>query len=122
MTILHFEYSEFFKKYVQDLVEQAGHTYIQSNRGDQLFTLLAHHDVDLIITGMELSDMCGENLIRDLQTSKFKRTPIVIITSASVENIRKRLQGLRFNDIIMKEQLNFDTFTKCVDRIEDSMN
>ncbi|MDK2867948.1 MAG: two-component system, cell cycle response regulator [Clostridiales bacterium] len=121
MNILHFEYSDFFKRFVKDLVDNAGHTYIHTNRGEMLFNLLAHYDIDLIITGMELSDMTGEQLIQSLRTSKFKHIPIVIITSATVENINKRLRGVKFDDVILKENLTFDSFTKCIDRIEDDL-
>lgn len=121
MTILHFEYSDFFRRYVEDLVEKTGHQYVYESKGEMLFNHLAHDDIDLIITGMELVDMCGEDLIHDLQTSKFKEIPIIVITSANADNIKRRLKGLKFNDLILKEQLNFDTLAKCIDRIEDTL-
>lgn len=122
MNILHFEYSSFFKNYVRDLVERSGHNYLSSSQGDALFNQLALHDVDIIITGLELSDMRGEELISSLQASKFKSIPVVIITSAAVENLTARLKGIKFDDFILKENLNFDSFTKCIDRIEDSIH
>jgi CheY-like chemotaxis protein len=121
MNILHFEYSEFFRNYIRDLVEKSGHHYLCETQGKSLFNTLAMHEVDIIITGLELSDMKGEELIQQLQTSKFKHIPVVVVTSSAIDNLNARLKGVHFDDFILKENLNFDSFTKCIDRLEDNV-
>lgn len=121
MRILHFEYSDFFRRVVHDLVLRSGHAYFDSRQGNDLFKILAHDEIDVIFTGMELSDMSGEELIKELKSSKFCTIPIVILTSSEVENLNKRLKGLDFYDFILKENLNIDTLNNVLDRIEDMM-
>jgi len=122
MNILHFEYSVFFRNYMRDLVEKSGHHYISEVQGGALFHVLAMHDVDVIITGLELTDMRGEDLIGQLQSSKFKDIPVVVVTSSAVTNLKVRLSSVHFEDFILKEDLNFDSFAKCIDRIEDNVH
>ncbi|MBF4695997.1 response regulator [Fusibacter ferrireducens] len=121
MRILHFEYSDFFRRVVHDLVLRSGHAYFETKKGSDLFRILAHDEIDVIFTGMELSDMSGENLIQDLKESKFKSIPVVILTSSEVDNLNKRLKGLDFYDFILKENLNIDTLNNILDRIEDML-
>jgi CheY-like chemotaxis protein len=117
MTILHFEYSGFFKRVLHDLAILQGHNYIDSDQGEALFNLLAHYDVDVILTGLELSDMSAETLISNLKASKYKHIPVVIVTSSEVENVRARLKSLPFDDFILKEQLTPETLGKCLSKI-----
>ncbi|GAU79755.1 response regulator [Fusibacter sp. 3D3] len=119
MRILHFEYSDFFRRVVHDLVLRSGHAYFETKQGSELFRILAHDEIDVIFTGMELSDMSGENLIKELKNSKYKSIPIIILTSSEVENLNKRLKGLDFYDFILKEHLNLDSLNTLLDRIED---
>ncbi len=121
MRILHFDYSDFFRRVVHDLILSSGHAYFNSNQGADLYHILAHDEIDVIFTGMELSDMSAEDLIRDIKNSKYKNIPIVILTSSEVENLNKRLKGIPFYDFILKEQLTADLLNQVLDRIEDML-
>lgn len=114
MRVLHFEYSDFFRKVVHDMALRLGIDYMESNAGSNLFKLLSKNDVDVIITGMELSDMSVETLLSELRDSKYKSLPVIILTSSDVENITKRLRNLIFTDFILKENLTPDLFHKTI--------
>lgn len=118
MRILHFEYSEFFRKIVHDMSVRLGFDYIGTADGDQLFKIMAKTDVDVIMSGMELHDMSAETLIANLKQSKYSETPIIILTSTEIADIHKRLKGLEFNDLITKETLTLDRLRKCVLRFQ----
>jgi len=120
MRIIHFEFSDFFRRIVHDMSTRLGIDYIGSSEGEELFKILARHDVDLIITGMELTDINAEKLISNIKSSKYNELPIVILTSSEIENIHKRLKGLDFNDLILKENLTVESFKKCIMRFEHS--
>ena len=121
MRILHFEYSDFFRRVVHDLVLRSGHAYLETNQGSDLFRILAHDEIDVIFTGMELSDMSAENLIQELKDSKYKSIPVIVLTSSEIDNLNKRLRGLDFYDFILKENLNIDSLNTVLDRIEDML-
>lgn len=118
MRILHFEFSDFFRRVVHDMSVRLGFDYFGTSDGEDLFRMLAKHDFDLILTGMELSDINAEKLISNIKASKYNNIPVVILTSSEIENIHKRLKGLEFNDLILKENLTIESFKKCITRFQ----
>ena len=122
MRILHFEYSDFFRRVVHDMALRQGYDYVDSRDGKDLFKMLSKHDFDVILTGMELADMRVEELLSELDNSKYRDLPVVIITSTEVNNIHTRLKHLKFNDFILKESLNVDVLDKCLKRIMSLKN
>lgn len=117
MRVLHFEYSDFFRKIVHDMAVRKGIDYIESNSGSDLFKLLSKYEVDIIVTGMELSDMSVESLLNDLFDSKYRSLPVIILTSSDVENITKKLKNLKFNDFILKENLTPELFQQTLTNV-----
>ena len=122
MRILHFEFSDFFRRVVHDMAIRLGYDYIGTSNGEDLFKILAKHDIDVIFTGMELSDMDAEHLISNIKASKYIDMPIVILTSSEIADIHKRLKGIEFNDFVMKENLTINAFKKCIARFEHTEN
>lgn len=120
MRILHFEYSDFFRQVVHDMSSRLGFDYTGTSRGEDFMKLISKHEVDVIITGMELSDMKAETLIANIKSSKYNEVPIVILTSLEIDNIHKRLKELIFNDFILKESLNVESFKKCMSRFDST--
>jgi len=118
MRILHFEFSDFFRRVVHDMAVRLGYEYIGTSNGEELFKILAKYDVDAIFTGMELNDMDAEHLISSIKASKYANTPIVILTSNEISDIHNRLKGIEFNDLIIKENLNVNSLKKCIMRFE----
>lgn len=120
MRVLHFEFSDFFRRIIHDMSTRLGFDYYGTSYGDDLFKALAKQDFDVIITGMELGDITAEKLIENLKASKYQNIPVIILTSSEIENIHKRLRQLEFNDLILKENLNIDVYKKCILRFEKS--
>lgn len=118
MRILHFEYSEFFRKIVHDMSVRQGFDYVGTSYGSDLFKLLSKQDFDVIFTGMELSDMRVEKLLTELSDSKYSKLPVVILTSSNVEDIKSRLKNIKFTDLILKETLTLEVLTNCIHRVE----
>lgn len=117
MRILHFEYSDFFRKVVHDMCVRQGFDYIESSDGSTLFKMLGKYDIDVILTGTELADMNVEELLQELNGSKYENIPVVILTSSDVKNIKTRLKTLKFDDFILKESLTLDLLTQCIKRV-----
>lgn len=117
MHILHLEYSAFFRKLVKEMIIESGHSPLESNSGGDVFKILAQTDVSLIITGLELADMTGEELIQSMRSSRYSDIPIVIITSLETAEVKERLKGLQIDDCILKQDLTPDRFNSCIDRI-----
>jgi len=120
MNILHFEYSDFFRIYVKDLIEDMGHTYYATQNGESLYQFLAQTTIDVILTGLELHDMTAEQLIENISKTRYKDIPIIIVTSSEVEDLKSRMKSINYSDFIIKETLNNDTLAKCLERFEPS--
>ncbi len=117
MLILHLEYSDFFRRVLKDMIIQSGHSVIESKKGGDIFKLLAQNPVDMIITGLELSDMLGEEVIEELNESQFGDLPIVVITGLDIIDLKERIKGLKINDFILKQDLDLHSFQRVVDRL-----
>lgn len=117
MHILHLEYSAFFRKMVKEMILESGHSPVDSKYGSDVFKILAQTDVALIITGFELADMTGEELVQQMRNSRYSDIPIVIITSLETSEVKERLKGLRIDDCILKQDLTPERFNSCIDRI-----
>jgi len=115
MQVLHLEYSAFFRKIIHDMLIEAGFNAFSTKSGKDVYQILATEDIDVIITGLELSDMTGEDLIGNLRDSKFGELPIVVITGSEMSEVRQRLKGLFIDDFIVKTQL---TQEKLIDSLE----
>jgi len=117
MQILHLEYSAFFRKIIHDMLVEAGFDPISTKSGKDLYKILATEDIDVIITGLELSDMTGEEMIKDFRESKFGDLPVVVITGSEMSEVRERLKGLFIDDFILKTQLTQDRLIDCMERL-----
>ena len=118
MRILHFEYSDFFRRVVHDMSVRLGYDYVGTSHGGDFGSMMANQTFDVVITGMALNDMDAEALIDKIRASKWPDLPVVILTSTNIADIHKRLKGLEFNDFITKETLNLDVLKRCISRME----
>lgn len=115
MKILHFEYSSFFAKVIKDMVERMGYSVIQTKNGSDLFKILSTEDVYVIITGLELADMSAKQMINDLHSSRYSQVPVIVITSNDMEEANAKLEGVSVKDIIVKQDMTFESFYQAVD-------
>lgn len=118
MRILHFEYSDFFRRVIHDMSVRLGYDYVGTSHGGDFGNMMAKQAFDVVITGMALDDMDAEALIDKIRASKWPDLPVVILTSTNIADIHKRLKGLEFNDFITKESLNLDVLKRCISRME----
>jgi len=117
MQILHLEYSAFFRKIIHDMLVEAGFNPISTKSGKDLYKVLATEDIDVIITGLELADMTGEELIEDVRDSKFGNLPIIVITGSDMSEVRERMKGLFIDDFILKTQLTQERLVDSIERL-----
>lgn len=118
MNILHLEYSQFFRGIVEKLIVQSGNKAYSSRFGADIYKILAETDIDLILMGLELGDMPGEELIQKLRSSRYRTIPIILITSLETDEIKERIRGVHIDDYILKHELSSDLFEACIDRFD----
>lgn len=117
MQILHLEYSAFFRQIIHDMLVEAGFNPISMKNGKDIYKILATEDIDVVITGLELADMTGEELIDDLRNSKFGDLPIIVISGSEISEIRQRLKGLFIDDFIVKTELTQERLVDSLERV-----
>ncbi len=117
MQILHLEYSAFFRKIIHDMLIESGYNAISTKSGHDAYKVLAKDDIDVIITGLELADMTGEEIIEELRGSKYQDIPIVVITASDMAEVRQRLKGVFIDDFILKPQLTQERLEDVIHRV-----
>ncbi|BEP28776.1 response regulator [Helicovermis profundi] len=118
MNILHLEYSGMYRMIIKDMIIKSGNVSFDSKKGSELFKILALNDIDLIITGTELSDMTGEDIVHEVKNSKFSNIPIIVISANEYDETIERFPNLHVDDYLQKQTLDFDRFCECIERYE----
>jgi FixJ family two-component response regulator len=101
LYVIHADNSSFFRKVIKVFLEELG---IDSNgfeRGDDVLNEVGNRKVSCVITGLELADMTGEELIRQLQYSGHLMT-IIAVTSSKNETRIKTLEEMGVKTTIQK--------------------
>jgi CheY-like chemotaxis protein len=78
-TIIHVDNSEFFRRLVKTFLIEQGFLVESFSKGAKALEAI-DGDTDLIITGMSLSDMDGEDFIKKIIGSPYN-IPIITLTS-----------------------------------------
>lgn len=99
------------------MLVEAGFNPISIKSGKDIYKILATEDIDVVLTGLELADMTGEELIEDLRNSKFGDLPIIVVTGSEVSEVRHRLKGLFIDDFILKTQLTQERLAESLERV-----
>ena len=105
-TILHIESGKFFREVVKMIVEKRGFEIISTDNGNDALEILENNKISLIITGNELLDMRGEDLIRKINETVYSSIPVIILTSTESMSLRKRLFSLGIVDYILKKDMS----------------
>jgi two-component system cell cycle response regulator len=103
-NILHIDNSSFFIRILNEAFTPKGYTCIEARDIDDAFDALHEHEIDLIITAMELRGGNGEFLITQLNNSIFKDIPVIIITSNDSLEERNKMFSLGVIDYIYKDK------------------
>lgn len=80
------------RKMVSFTLKGAGHEVLEASDGQEAFNLLRQQSVDLVISDVNMPNMDGIELTRQLRTlPNYARTPIILLTTES--DATKKTQG-----------------------------
>ncbi len=95
--------SESIRQMVAFALEQGGYTIIQAQNGRKALKKLKDTDVDMIITDLDMPEMDGISLIKQVRSmSAHQKTPILILTTKSDGAIKDQVKALGANGWIIK--------------------
>jgi len=101
MYVIHADNSGFFRKVLKVFLAELGIDSDGFDNGDDVLNEIGNRKVSCVITGLELSDMTGEELIRQLQYSGHSMT-IIAVTSSVNEDRIKILEAMGVKATIQK--------------------
>ena len=71
--------------------------------GEEGLQLIKMNNIDVIILDIQLPDMSGIDICKELrELDKYKKTPIIAVTSFAMKGDKERILGAGFNDYIAK--------------------
>ncbi len=83
-TILTVDDAATMRKMISFTLKGAGHEVLEAGDGQEALTLLKTRSVDLVITDVNMPNMDGITLTRNLRAlPNFSRTPIILLTTES---------------------------------------
>lgn len=86
-----------------NLLEQRGHSVIHAETGEDALALLeTEDDIDLVLLDMQLPDMTGDQIAREMkQEPRLAQIPIVVL-SANVRKAEQQLEGIQIHGALAK--------------------
>jgi two-component system cell cycle response regulator len=99
--IIHVDNSNFFRKLVGKFLSELGHDNESYARGEDALRAVKSDEVSYVITGFELADMSGENLVKRIKSFSSKQ-PVIVLTSLGRADAIERLEALGVKAIIQK--------------------
>ena len=88
MYVIHADNSGFFRKVIKVFLDELGIDSMGFEKGDDVLNEMGNRKVSCVITGLELADMTGEELIRQLQYSEHLMTIIAVTSSGNEDRIK----------------------------------
>ncbi|MCL1930750.1 MAG: response regulator [Treponema sp.] len=101
MHVLHVDNSKFFQKVMKVFLSELGIETLSYERGEDVLDAVEAHKVSCVITGLELADMSGEELIKKLLFASYGMT-IIAVTSSHDDVRAQRLEELGVKATIQK--------------------
>ena len=99
--IIHVDNSDFFRKLMKSFLSEKGLECEGFEKGEDAVNAVSNGQASFVITGLELPDMSGEELLKRLITLPNK-TPVIVVTSNDVTSKENHYKSLGVRDIIMK--------------------
>ena len=99
--IIHVDNSRFFRKMMDVFLREMGLESESFARGEDALDLVATGNISCVITGLELTDMTGEELIKRLFFAP-QPVSIIVVTANNDENRNGYLESLGVMAIIQK--------------------
>jgi two-component system, chemotaxis family, chemotaxis protein CheY len=91
-TIMVVDDSTSIRQMVSFTVRNAGYGVIEASDGQDALNKLSNEEIHMIITDLNMPNLDGINLIRNVRTKPtFKYVPIILLTTESQES--KKLEG-----------------------------
>lgn len=108
--IIHVDNSEFFRRLMRAYLTEKGLECESFERGEDAVDAVKDGRASFVITGMELADMSGEELVKRLIVMP-RKTPVIVVTSSEDAADSKPLKALGVREVILKsgewkEELN----------------
>ncbi|MCD6548754.1 MAG: chemotaxis protein CheW, partial [Thermodesulfobacterium sp.] len=102
--ILLAEDSPFFRGMMQNYLKGAGYEVeVVENGKEALNKLLSGEKFDLIVTDLEMPEMDGFDLIKEIRSNPdYKNIPIIVVTSLAGEDIRRKALEIGANSYEIK--------------------
>jgi two-component system, cell cycle response regulator DivK len=101
--ILIVEDNELSLKLLKDILEFQGYTIIFTDLGEIALELVRKHEPDLILLDMQLPDMPGTAVARQLKSDEHTRAiPIIAVTAFAMSGDRERILESGCDDYISK--------------------
>jgi FixJ family two-component response regulator len=101
MNVIHVDNSGFFRKVMKAFFSELGIQSESFDKGEDVLDMVEAGKVSCVITGLELVDMSGEDLIRQLSFTGHPMTIIAVTASENDERIA-RLEFLGVKATIQK--------------------
>ena len=101
MYVVHADNSGFFRKVLKVFLSELEVISESFDRGEDVLNEVGNRKVSCVITGLELADMTGEELIRQLIYSGHSMT-IIAVTSSGNEELIKDLEAMGVKATIQK--------------------
>ena len=101
MQVIHVDNSAFFRKVMKVFLAELGVNCENYEHGEDVLNAVGNSKISCVITGLELPDMSGEELIRQLLFSGHSMTIIAVTSSDDDERIA-RLENLGVKATIQK--------------------
>ena len=101
MYVIHADNSQFFRKVIKIFLGELGIDSDSYDNGEDVLDAVGTRKVSCVITGLELADMTGEQLIKQLFLSGHSMT-IIAVTSSVNEGRIKYLEDLGVKATIQK--------------------
>lgn len=117
INILHVERGSFFRKVIKDIAAQSGLIHFDAESAENALEILKNEEVDLIITGLELADISGEQFIEKLRRTQFNHIPVMVISSSDSIETYEKMFSLGVVDFIHKKDISYDRFNRYVQSI-----
>ncbi len=90
--ILAVDDSPSIRQMVSYTLESAGYDVVMANDGDEALELAKKHNVNLVLTDVNMPNMDGITLVKHLrQLENYRHKPILILTTES--SAEKKMQG-----------------------------
>jgi len=101
MHILLVEDNEVAAKSIELKLTAEGHNVFITDLGEEAIELVGLYDYDVVLLDLELEDMTGLDVLRQLRLEKV-RTPVIVVTAAADIETKVKTLGAGADDFISK--------------------